>query len=121
VGALADMAIPAGGVRHHVAVTEEHPAFADTPMVFDVPSGLYWRPEEGGLLCGMSDPDEAPGENRCVSFEYLSLMRSRLAAIVPLTAERPQTVEAGHVAVFPRGWQGSWELHSTVRKVYVIF
>jgi hypothetical protein len=23
-------------------------------MVFDVPSRLYWRPEEGGLLFGMS-------------------------------------------------------------------
>jgi sarcosine oxidase, subunit beta len=86
LGALAGIPIPAGGVRHHVAVTEEHPAFADTAMVFDVPSGLYWRPEEGGLLFGMSDPDEAPGENRCLSFDYLSLMRSRLAALVPLTA-----------------------------------
>jgi sarcosine oxidase subunit beta len=85
VGALAGIAIPAGGVRHHVAVTEEHPAFADTPMVFDVPSGLYWRPEEGGLLFGMSDPDEPPGENRLIDFGYLDLMRSRLAARVPLT------------------------------------
>ncbi len=86
VGALAGISIPAGGVRHHVAVTEEHPAFASTPMAFDVPSGLYWRPEEGGLLFGMSDPDEPPGENRVVDFDYLSLMRSRLAALVPLTA-----------------------------------
>jgi len=86
VGAVAGIAVPAGGVRHHVAVTEEHPAFADSPMVFDVPSGLYWRPEEGGLLFGMSDPDEAPGENRLIDFDYLALMRSRLAALVPLTA-----------------------------------
>ena len=86
VGALAGLVIQAGGVRHHVAVTEEHPAFADTPMVFDVPSGLYWRPEEGGVLFGMSDPDEPPGENRCVDFDYLALMRSKLAALVPLTA-----------------------------------
>jgi sarcosine oxidase subunit beta len=85
VGALAGLTIPAGGVRHHVAVTEEHPAFADTPMVFDVPSGLYWRPEEGGLLFGMSDPDEPPGENRLIDFDYLALMRARLAAVVPLT------------------------------------
>jgi sarcosine oxidase subunit beta len=84
VGALAGITIPAGGVRHHVAVTEEHPAFADTPMVFDVPSGLYWRPEEGGLLFGMSDPDEPPGENRLVDFGYLAQMRSKLAALVPL-------------------------------------
>ena len=86
LGALSGIAIPAGGVRHHVAVTEEHPAFADTPMVFDVPSGLYWRPEEGGLLFGMSDPDEPPGENRLIDFDYLALMRAKLAALVPLTA-----------------------------------
>ena len=86
VGALAGISIPAGGVRHTVAVTEEHPAFADTPMAFDVPSGLYWRPEEGGLLFGMSDPDEPPGENRRLDFDYLALMRSKLAALVPLTA-----------------------------------
>src|SRR5580704_16809483 len=86
VGALAGISIPAGGVRHTVAVTEEDPAFADTPMAFDVPSGLYWRPEEGGLLFGMSDPDEPPGENRRLDFDYLSLMRSKLAALVPLTA-----------------------------------
>jgi sarcosine oxidase subunit beta len=85
VGDLAGITIPAGGVRHHVAVTEEHPAFADTPMVFDVPSGLYWRPEEGGLLFGMSDPDEPPGENRLIDFGYLAQMRSKLAALVPLT------------------------------------
>jgi sarcosine oxidase subunit beta len=86
VGALAGISIPAGGVRHHVAVTEEHPAFASTPMAFDVPSGIYWRPEEGGLLFGMSDPDEPPGENRVLDFDYLTLMRARLAARVPLTA-----------------------------------
>ena len=86
VGALAGISIPAGGVRHHVAVTEEHPAFASTPMAFDVPSGIYWRPEEGGLLFGMSDPDEPPGENRVLDFDYLALMRSRLAARVPVTA-----------------------------------
>jgi sarcosine oxidase, subunit beta len=86
VGALAGISIPAGGVRHTVAVTEEHPAFADRPMAFDVPSGLYWRPEEGGLLFGMSDPDEPPGENRCLDLDYLALMRSRLAALVPVTA-----------------------------------
>ena len=86
VGSLAGITIPAGGVRHQVFVTEQHPAFADTPMAFDVPSGLYWRPEEGGLLFGMSDPDEPPGENRAIDYDYLALMRARLASLVPLTA-----------------------------------
>ena len=34
----------------------------ELPMVFDLISGIYWRPgESGGLLWGMSNPDEAPG------------------------------------------------------------
>ena len=86
VGALAGISVPAGGVQHQVFVTEQHPAFADTPMAFDVPSGLYWRPEEGGLLFGMSDPDEPPSENRAIDYDYLALMRTRLASLVPLTA-----------------------------------
>jgi len=34
---------------------------------------------------------------------------------------KPVTLGPGDVAVFPRGWRGPWELHETVRKVYVIF
>ena len=88
VGRLAGLRIPAGGVRHQVAVTERHPDLhpARVPMVFDLAYGLYWRPEEGGLLFGMSNPDEPPGENREVDEEYLAKMRARLAALVPVTA-----------------------------------
>jgi hypothetical protein len=28
---------------------------------------------------------------------------------------------AGSVAVFPRGWTGTWDIHETVRKIYAIF
>jgi sarcosine oxidase, subunit beta len=88
VGRLADVRIPAGGVRHQIAVTEQHPDLRPSrvPMVFDVSAGLYWRPEEGGLLFGMSNPDEPPGENRSVDTDYLALMRDRLARLVPVTA-----------------------------------
>jgi sarcosine oxidase, subunit beta len=88
VGALAGIRIPAGGVRHQVAVTEPHPDLRPdrVPMVFDLLAGLYWRPEEGGLLFGMSNPDERPGENVSVDEAYLARMRERLAALVPVTA-----------------------------------
>ena len=61
VGRAAGARIPAGGARHQVVVTEPHPDLAPErlPMVFDVASGIYWRPEEGGVLWGMSNPDEA--------------------------------------------------------------
>jgi len=88
VGALAGIKIPAGGARHQVAVTERHPDLnrSRVPMVFDLAAGLYWRPEEGGLLFGMSNPDEPPGENREVDEGYLAKMRARLAELVPVTA-----------------------------------
>jgi sarcosine oxidase subunit beta len=88
VGRRAGLRIPAGGVRHQVAVTERHPDLdpGRVPMVFDLAEGLYWRPEEGGLLFGMSNPDEPPGDNREVDEGYLAKMRTRLAALVPATA-----------------------------------
>ena len=87
VGRLAGLRIPAGGARHQVAVTEQHPDLdrSRVPMVFDLAAGLYWRPEEGGLLFGMSNPDEPPGENRTVDQDYLARMRARLNRLVPVT------------------------------------
>ncbi len=88
VAGLAGIRVPTGGVRHQVAVTQPHPDLARerVPMVFDLSAGLYWRPEEGGLLFGMSNPDEPPGEAACVDEPYLALMRERLAELVPVTA-----------------------------------
>jgi sarcosine oxidase, subunit beta len=87
VGSLAGLRIPAGGVRHQVAVTQPHPDLdpARVPMVFDLSAGLYWRPEEKGLLFGMSNPDERPGPAAAVDDAYLALMRERLASLVPVT------------------------------------
>jgi len=88
VGDLAGARIWAGGARHQVVVTEAHPDLAPerVPMVFDVGSGIYWRPEEGGLLWGMSNPDEAPGEATEFDDDYYARMRSRMAELVPVTA-----------------------------------
>jgi len=88
VAGLAGIRVPAGGVRHQVAVTEPHPGLdpSRVPMIFDLSAGLYWRPEEGGLLFGMSNPQEPPGVAACVDEPYLALMRRRLAELVPVTA-----------------------------------
>ncbi len=85
VGRLAGLRIPAGAVRHQVAVTAPHPAFTveRLPMVFDLARGLYWRLEEDGLLFGMSNPVEPPGPAREIDWPYLRRMRRRLDALVP--------------------------------------
>ena len=87
VGRVAGVRIPAGAVRHTVAVLEPHTAFAveRLPMVFDLGAGLYWRIEEGGLLFGWSDPNDRPGEARSIDWTMYEAMRERLATFVPLT------------------------------------
>jgi len=88
VGEAAGMRIPAGAVRHTVAVLEPDDAFAERQsMVFDIGAGLYWRLEEGGLLFGWSDPNDRPGEAREIDWAMYEAMRARLAAFVPVTRD----------------------------------
>jgi sarcosine oxidase subunit beta len=89
VGAAAGVRIPSGGARHQVVVTGPHPDFAPErlPMVFDLASGIYWRPWEGGLMWGMSNPDEAAGEARAFDTAYYQVMAARMATLVPATTE----------------------------------
>jgi sarcosine oxidase subunit beta len=89
VGRPLGLRIPAGGARHQVVVSEPHPAFdvERLPMVFDLGAGLYWRLEEGGLLWGMSNPNETPGRARSIDWPYLKRMQRRLARYVPVTKE----------------------------------
>ncbi|HLA17570.1 MAG TPA: FAD-binding oxidoreductase [Candidatus Limnocylindrales bacterium] len=88
VGELVGLALPVGPVRHMVAVTEPIGAFdaSSLPMAYAVAAGVYWRPEEGGLLFGASKPDETPGEAIAIDFSYLDEMRATLARHVPATA-----------------------------------
>jgi sarcosine oxidase, subunit beta len=87
VGRAIGVPIPAGAVRHQVAVLEPHPAFQRErqAMGFDLSGGLYWRQEDGGLLFGMSNPQEAPGLARSIDWRYLEAMRRRLAHFLPVT------------------------------------
>jgi sarcosine oxidase subunit beta len=89
VGAAAGVRIPSGGARHQVVVTESHPDFAPErlPMVFDVASGIYWRPCEGGVMWGMSNPDEQPGEATEFDQAYYAQMNDRMARLLPTTAK----------------------------------
>ena len=86
VGALAGGRIPAGGARHQVVVTERVPSVNvdELPMVFDVTSGIYWRPGgSGGLLWGMSNPEEQPGESGHFDHDYYEQARARIEILFP--------------------------------------
>lgn len=85
VGATAGGRIPAGGTRHQVVVTAPLPVDVhELPMVFDITSGIYWRPgESGGLLWGMSNPDEPPGVATDFDTVYYRKARDRIEELLP--------------------------------------
>lgn len=87
VGRRAGTRVAAGGARHQVAVTQPDPALAPdrVKMAFDITGGIYWRPEDGGLLFGMSNPVEEPGPAKEVDWPYLEKVRRRLAELLPAT------------------------------------
>ena len=76
-----------GYARHQVVVTEASDALQvdTTAMAFDIGAGIYWRPEEGGLLWGMSNPAEAPGPGRAIDWDHLRRMQRRLHRLLPAT------------------------------------
>jgi sarcosine oxidase subunit beta len=78
-----------GGTRHQVVVTAPVPGVdvRTLPMLFDVRAGIYWRPgEAGGLLWGMSNPDEPAGPAIDFDWHYYERMRSRLEQLLPCVA-----------------------------------
>jgi sarcosine oxidase subunit beta len=86
VGRLAGARIPAGGARHQVVVTAPVPSVDvyTLPMVFDITSGIYWRPgEAGGLLWGMSNPEEPPGVAADFDEIYYQKARDRIEELLP--------------------------------------
>lgn len=89
VGRAAGGRIHAGGTRHQVVVTAPVPGVDvnELPMVFDVSSGIYWRPgESGGLLWGMSNPEEPPGVATDFDTVYYRKMRDRIEELFPAVA-----------------------------------
>src|SRR5258705_1059970 len=86
VGATAGGRVPAGGTRHQVVVTApvQEADVYQLPMVFDITSGIYWRPgESGGLLWGMSNPDEPPGVATDFDTVYYRKARDRIEELLP--------------------------------------
>lgn len=86
LAAMVGRPLPVGGARHHVFVTSPARAL-QRPMAmgFDVAAGVYWREEEDGLLFGMSDPDETPGEARAIDPEAQHRARGRVGELLPGT------------------------------------
>src|SRR4051812_10922887 len=51
--------------------------------------------------------------------EVIQVLAGRMT--VTIDGGEPVELGAGDLAVFPKGWSGTWDIHETIRKVYAIF
>ena len=51
--------------------------------------------------------------------EFVHILSGRMT-VTPDGGE-PTEIGPGDTAVFPRGWAGTWQIHETIRKLYVLF
>ena len=81
-------------------------------------SGLtLWQ--DGEQEVGVWECTPGPSYWKLETHEFVHIVAGRMT-VTPDGGE-PIDVSAGGTAVFPRGWTGSWQIHETLRKVYVIF
>jgi hypothetical protein len=74
---------------------------------------------DGDASGGVWQCTAGPSHWTLETHEVIHLVAGRMT-VTPDGGESTE-IGAGDVAVFPRGWSGSWEIHETVRKVYAIF
>jgi uncharacterized protein len=90
----------------------------DTPM--QVHGLTMWTgPEGSGQETGVWQCTAGPSYWVQEENEFIYLLSGSLT--VTPDGGKPATFGAGDSAMFPRGWRGTWDLHETVRKVYVLF
>jgi uncharacterized protein len=77
----------------------------------------FWK--DGDQEAGVWECTPGPSHWTLDTHEFVQILSGRMT-VTPEGAE-PTEISAGDTAVFPRGWTGSWQIHETIRKVYVLF
>jgi uncharacterized protein len=81
-------------------------------------SGLtLWQ--DGEQEAGVWECTPGPSYWKMESNEFLHVLSGRVTSTPDGGA--PRELGPGDTAVFPRGWSGTWQIHETIRKVYVLF
>lgn len=79
-----------------------------------------WNTDDESIAIGIWECE--PGKARCDfedGGEFIHVLAGRMTCIHDDGTE--VELSTGATAVFPKGWAGTWEIHETLRKVYVMF
>jgi uncharacterized protein len=75
--------------------------------------------EEGDSSAGVWVCTPGPSHWTLGTHEFVHIVEGSMT--VTPDAGEPVTLKQGDTMLFPRGWSGDWEIHETLRKLYVIF
>jgi uncharacterized cupin superfamily protein len=118
---MSDVTVPATAFLHDAAAVGDledwGPLEEATGAAMATSGRTLWQ--EGDSEVGVWEC--APGPSRWVleTHEFVQIVGGRMT--VTVDGGEPVELGPGDAAVFPRGWSGTWEIHETLRKVYVIF
>lgn len=82
-------------------------------------SGLTLWSGEGGMETGIWQCTAGPSRWTLETNELVHIVSGSMT--VTRDGGEPVEVAAGDIAMFEKGWTGTWEIHETLRKVYAIF
>ena len=74
---------------------------------------------DGDTSAGIWQCAPGPSQWKLETNEVIYLVAGRMT-VTPDGGEASE-IGVGDIAVFPKGWTGTWDIHETVRKVYSIF
>jgi sarcosine oxidase subunit beta len=100
VAGWAGVDLPVHPFRRHCFTTQPLPfVHPRLPMIVDMKSGVYMHRESGGMLLGLSNPDEPEGFNTSVDWSFVE-------RVVEPAVHRVPALEAAEIS---NGWAGLYE------------
>jgi hypothetical protein len=102
----------------HAAVLEDWGPLAEATGEPMHTTGLtLWS--AGDQEAGVWECTPGPSRWTLESNEFVHILSGRMT-VTPDGGEATE-MSPGDSAVFPLGWTGSWQIHQTIRKLYVLF
>jgi sarcosine oxidase subunit beta len=103
IGELAGADVPVSPVRRQYFITAPLEWISDSfPLLIDWGTGVYMHKESGGMLVGESDPNQPPGFDQSVDWDFLATVSEHaIARVPPLEDAQIQTGVAGLYEVSP--------------------
>jgi sarcosine oxidase subunit beta len=83
---MVGLRLPLEPVRRQKAYVAAEAVPADAPLVIDLVTNSYWRPEAGGALLGWVDPDEPvtePMEEPSGDWDFAAIVMDKAARLSP--------------------------------------